>query len=134
MSFYIDKHHLTIRALKELSPRLQYTISNKLDSNGSVLNEIDWDTFIISENQDSDGIFIPSIDEINNQIEIIIQGRDLELIRYKRDKLLAETDWWASNDLTMSNERSEYRQALRDMPQLYNTFDSAELNWPIKPK
>ena len=38
------------------------------------------------------------------------------LLRAKRNCLLAETDWWASTDITMSTEHIVYRQALRDLP------------------
>lgn len=130
---YIDRHHITVRALRELSPKLKFTISSKMDSDGNILNEIDWDSYVVDEVQDSDGILRPTLDQINSRIDLIIAGRDLELIRNKRDTLIAETDWWASNDLTMDSDRAAYRQALRDMPQNYSTFDSAEDNWPIKP-
>jgi hypothetical protein len=38
-----------------------------------------------------------------------------EAVRIERDRLIAETDWWASSDLTMSAEQIAYRQALRDI-------------------
>ncbi len=37
-------------------------------------------------------------------------------LRAQRDRLLAETDWWAVQDRTMSQEEIDYRQALRDLP------------------
>lgn len=36
--------------------------------------------------------------------------------RIKRNSLLAETDWTASTDVTMTSEMTTYRQALRDVP------------------
>lgn len=51
-------------------------------------------------------------------------------LREKRNRLLAETDWWASSDLTMSQEQTSYRQALRDLPA---TADPANPIWPTKP-
>jgi len=36
--------------------------------------------------------------------------------REVRDMLLAETDWWAVQDRTMSQEEKDYRKALRDLP------------------
>ena len=36
-------------------------------------------------------------------------------LRHKRNILLAETDWMASSDITMSNDWKTYRQALRDI-------------------
>lgn len=56
---------------------------------------------------------------------------NLHLLRVKRDKLLAETDWWASSDLTMTAEQSAYRQALRDITETYTSL--ADVVWPTKP-
>ena len=54
-----------------------------------------------------------------------------ERLRYKRDNLLAETDWWGTSDRTMTAEQTAYRQALRDLPA--NTTDPANPTWPTKP-
>ena len=53
------------------------------------------------------------------------------LLRENRNKLLAETDWWASSDLTMSDARKEYRQTLRDLPSTLSNPE--EVTWPNKP-
>lgn len=45
------------------------------------------------------------------QLEGMAEGN-----RATRNMLLAETDWWAVSDRTMSQKEREYRQALRDMP------------------
>ena len=37
----------------------------------------------------------------------------MKLLRAERDRRLAEVDWWASSDLTMSDKRKEYRQPLQ---------------------
>jgi hypothetical protein len=42
--------------------------------------------------------------------------RALRLLREKRNRLLSQTDWQASSDLTMTAEQTAYRQALRDLP------------------
>ena len=52
-------------------------------------------------------------------------------LRAKRDKLLAETDWMANSDVTMSDAQKSYRQELRDLPA--NTADPESPNWPTKP-
>ena len=54
-------------------------------------------------------------------------------LRYQRDRLLAETDWTQSRDVTLPNdaEWAAYRQALRDLPE--NTTDPANPVWPTKP-
>lgn len=52
-------------------------------------------------------------------------------LRTKRNQLLAETDYLALSDVTLSTEMAEYRQALRDLPA--NTTDPANPSWPVKP-
>lgn len=52
-------------------------------------------------------------------------------LRSERNRLLAETDYLALPDVTMSDEMRTYRQALRDLPA--NTSDPASPVWPIKP-
>ena len=53
--------------------------------------------------------------------------------RTYRDKLIAETDWWASSDLTMTAEQTAYRQALRDITSHANWPHLGEDDWPTKP-
>ena len=52
-------------------------------------------------------------------------------LRSKRNQLLAETDYLALSDATLSEEMRTYRQALRDLPD--NTSDPANPTWPVKP-
>ena len=54
--------------------------------------------------------------------------------RSKREGLLAETDWWASSDLTMTAEQTAYRQALRDITTHANWPHLEEADWPTKPE
>lgn len=53
-------------------------------------------------------------------------------IRIKRNSLLAETDWWAVQDRTMTPQEIAYRQALRDIPE-QDGFP-LDIFWPIKPE
>lgn len=53
-------------------------------------------------------------------------------IRKQRDLKLAETDWRASVDLTLSAEWVTYRQALRDLPA--QTGFPNTITWPTKPE
>jgi hypothetical protein len=50
-----------------------------------------------------------------------------------RDAKLAETDWWASSDLTMTSEQTAYRQALRDITSHANWPHLDAADWPTKP-
>lgn len=52
-------------------------------------------------------------------------------LRAERNRLLAETDYLALADTTLTDEMRAYRQALRDLPA--NTADPANPVWPIKP-
>jgi len=53
-------------------------------------------------------------------------------LRRKRNLLLAETDYLALADATLTDEMRAYRQALRDLPA--NTADPANPVWPTKPE
>ncbi len=55
--------------------------------------------------------------------------------RSERDKLIAETDWWALPDSpTMTAEQTAYRQALRDITTHANwPHLTGEDDWPTKP-
>jgi len=58
-------------------------------------------------------------------------GEPLKLLREERNRRIAETDWWASSDLTMSDAQTAYRQALRDITETYTSLD--DVVWPTKP-
>ena len=55
----------------------------------------------------------------------------LKVLRNKRNQLLAETDFYALSDVTMSDEMKTYRQALRDLPA--NTSDPSNPTYPTNP-
>ena len=55
----------------------------------------------------------------------------MKLLRAERDRLIAETDWWASSDLTMTAAQTTYRQALRDITDNATSLD--DVTWPTKP-
>ena len=53
--------------------------------------------------------------------------------RATRDAKLAETDFYALSDVTMSSEMTTYRQALRDLPTHENWPNLEDSDWPTKP-
>ena len=60
--------------------------------------------------------------------------RALEGLRHKRNRLLAETDYYALSDVTMSADMETYRQDLRDLPEGKDTVEKCEnATWPTKP-
>ena len=68
----------------------------------------------------------------------LINAEPMRLLREERDRRLAATDWWASSDLTMSSDRTNYRQALRDLPANQTPTIDGEgalqnVTWPTKP-
>lgn len=63
--------------------------------------------------------------------DALIAAQPLKELRAERDRKLAETDWWAVADRTMTAEQTAYRQALRDITNTYASLD--EVVWPVKP-
>jgi len=57
------------------------------------------------------------------------------IVRGKRDNLLRKSDWTAVTDTVLSEadqtDWSDYRQALRDVPQTYD--DAGDVVWPDAP-
>ena len=62
-----------------------------------------------------------------------LDARVAEQNRATRDSKLAETDFYALSDVTMSAEMTTYRQALRDLPSHSNWPNLNEEDWPTKP-
>ena len=52
-------------------------------------------------------------------------------VRAQRNAMLAETDWRASSDLTLTDAWKTYRQALRDVP---TQSDPDNITWPTEPQ
>jgi hypothetical protein len=81
--------------------------------------------------------------DANNEIVTVdsatVEARAVELetefkwetMRRKRNQLLAETDFYALSDVTMTTEMSNYRQALRDLPS--STSNPDDVVFPTKP-
>jgi len=64
----------------------------------------------------------------------------MRLLRIERDRLLAETDWTALGDVTMSSAMKTYRQQLRDLPASSDPkldsngdLDMSSVKFPTKP-
>ena len=61
-------------------------------------------------------------------------ARALSELRSKRNRLLAETDFYGNSDVTMSDGMTTYRQALRDLPSGKDTVAKCtNATWPTKP-
>ena len=69
--------------------------------------------------------------DVKTKWDAKVAAQPLADLRSMRNDLLAETDWRASSDLTLTDAWKNYRQALRDLPA--NTSDPSNPTWPTKP-
>ena len=61
-------------------------------------------------------------------------ARALADLRQRRNRLLAETDYLALSDNTLSDDMKTYRKDLRDLPAGKDTVAKCEnATWPTKP-
>jgi hypothetical protein len=70
----------------------------------------------------------------------LINAEPMRLLRLERNRLLAETDWMASSDLTLASNWKTYRQQLRDLPSSASPkltsgglLDLSSVTFPTKP-
>ena len=82
----------------------------------------------------------PTETEINNKISELDAVEAMRLLRLERNARIAETDWRASSDLTISDAWKTYRQALRDLPATASPsldsngdLDLTSVTWPTEP-
>ena len=58
----------------------------------------------------------------------------IEQLRFTRNRLLRQTDFYALGDVTMSSDMQTYRQKLRDITSGLTTVDEVNaVSWPTKP-
>ena len=61
-------------------------------------------------------------------------NRAIASVRAKRNGLLAETDYLALSDNTLTSDMTTYRQNLRDITNGVDTVDKCNnIDWPTKP-
>tara|TARA_R100000005_G_C4954377_1_gene173529 strand:- start:293 stop:664 length:372 start_codon:yes stop_codon:yes gene_type:complete len=100
---------------------------------GNPTTEEEYQSSIIFYNSDGNVIEVPTIynwsQVENGKVDVALQN-----LRDKRNRLLAETDYLALSDQTMSSEMTTYRQALRDITNGLTTVEDVEaVTWPTKP-
>ena len=100
------------------------------DSNGSAIessNPSDWGT---------------TWKAVSDKKAALIAAAPMAELRRQRNAKLAETDFHAMSDVTLSSDMKTYRQALRDLPAHANGKDAAfdtdgttlkNVTWPTKP-
>ena len=89
------------------------------DSYGSAIESSDPSTFGVTWSQ------------VITKKNELIAAEPMRLLREERNIKLAETDWWALSDLTMTDAQKKYRQDLRDITKSATSLD--DVTWPEKP-
>ena len=85
-----------------------------------------------------DNVLVTDFTEIDKKVEELNLQEPMRLLREERNRRIAETDWWASSDLLISDDQRKYRQALRDItktaePKLDENDNLTNIDWPEKP-
>ena len=82
----------------------------------------------------------PTESEIDAEVTRLNNLEPMTQLRYERNKKIAESDWRANSDVTLSDDWKTYRQALRDITSGASpTLDSAgrldmtSVTWPTEP-
>lgn len=89
---------------------------------------VDGDVSVYS-NDTSD--FTVTWSQVSAKASELQSAEPARLLRQERDRRLAETDWWAGSDHTMTQAQTDYRQALRDITDNATSLD--DVTWPTKP-
>ena len=109
---------MIIEAILKLNPTAQVSVS------ADDINQITWHNGTPPIPKEQILAIIP-------QVELDMA---LENLRAKRNKLLAETDYLALSDNTLSVNMTTYRQALRDITNGLTTIEQVNnVTWPTKP-
>lgn len=82
-------------------------------------------------NQGGQWVLLPTVRELSPEQIAERASEAATGVRAQRDRLLAETDWMALSDVTLSPEMAAYRQALRDVPSQAGFPHT--IVWPTKP-
>lgn len=106
------------RAILKINPSAKFSV------NADDVNQITW----------LDSTTPISASDINAQLGAVELEMALEDLRRKRNKLLAETDYLALSDVTMSDDMKTYRQDLRDLTNGLDTVSKVNaVTFPTKP-
>ena len=71
--------------------------------------------------------------DVKAKYDEMVAAKPMADLRAERNRRLAETDWWASSDLTMSDAQKKYRTDLRNIPASGAT-GLDDVTWPTKPE
>ena len=111
-------------ALSSLKPNTTWTWS------GYKYADLDW----------RDSTTKPTEAEIDAELVKLDAAQPMVKLREYRDWKIAQSDWRANSDVTLSDEWKTYRQALRDItksasPKLdeFGNLDMSSVTWPTEP-
>jgi len=111
---------MIIEAILKINPNAKVVVR------GNDINtcEIEW----------HDGTQEISKADIEAQFPVVEFDMAMEDLRTKRNRLLAETDYYALSDQTLSDDMRTYRQNLRDITNGLTTVEDVNsVTWPTKP-
>ena len=107
-----------VKAILKINSNAEVTVIN------NDINEITW----------NNGTTPISTSDIQAQFTAVEFDTAMEDLRAKRNKLLADTDYLALSDNTLSSDMTTYRQSLRDITNGLTTIDQVNaVTWPTKP-
>ena len=112
---------MIIEAILKINPNAKVSVEHTGDIDTSIINWLE-------------GTIPIPVADIKAQFPIVEFEMALDELRAKRNKLLADTDFHALSDQTLSPEMSAYRQALRDITNGITTKEQIDaIIWPTKP-
>jgi len=110
---------MIFQAVRELRPNASFEVRNKV---------LVWKESSLEK---------PTEAEIQAKIAELTAAEPLRQLREQRNQLLAQTDWMAVADRTMTQSQIDYRQALRDIttqsPSLDSDGNLTGITWPTPP-
>ena len=107
-----------IKAIQKINPTAEVSVS------GNDINQIAWEN----------GTTPISKADIQAQFTAVEFDTAMEDLRTKRNRLLAETDFYALSDVTLSDDMKAYRKDLRDLPDGKDTVAKCTgATFPTKP-
>ena len=107
------------KAILKINPNAKYKYINE------DINSIEW----------LEGTTPIPVADIQAQFPIVEFDMAMEDLRAKRNKLLADTDYLALSDQTLSAEMNTYRQQLRDLTNGLTTVENVNnVVYPTKPQ
>ena len=113
---------MIIEAILKINPNAKVIVTG--DNTDIDTNVIEW----------KDGTTPISKTDIEAQFPAVELDKALNNVRIKRNSLLAETDYLALSDQTLSSDMTTYRQNLRDITNGLDTVEKCNnVTWPTKP-